>query len=181
MKEWFIRLILVAALFAVVFWAWRTLSPNPEKVIRKRLGELAKAASFSSKQGLMTQAWNASSLAEFFTPDAEVTVEVPGGQHTFNGRDELLQAAVTARRTVNSLTVEFPDIKVTVAPDKSSAVVYLTAKGKVPGEKDFFLQELKLQLTKVKRDWLINRIETAKTLSWLAISTFGGRSMNTAM
>jgi hypothetical protein len=165
MKEWLIRIILLALLAAVGFWAWQMLFPNPEKVIRKRLGELAKAASFSSDQGLVAMAWNASSLAEFFTPDVEVTVDVPGSQHTFSGRDELLQAYVSVRKTVRGLTIEFPDIKVTVAPDKSSAVVYLTARARIPGEKDFFLQELRLRLTRVKRDWLIQRIETVKTLS----------------
>ncbi len=165
MKKWFIRLIFLAALIAAGFWAWRAAFPNPEKVIRQRLGELAKVASFSSDQGLVAQAWNASALAEFFTPDVEATVEVPGSLHTFNGRDELMEAVMGARKAVRSLTVELPDIKVTVAPDKSSAVVYLTAKGKVPGEKDYFLQELRMRLTKVKRDWLINRVETVKTLS----------------
>jgi hypothetical protein len=164
MKEWVIRIILLAALIAVGFWAWHVFFPNQERIIRKRLGELARTASFSSKEGLVAKAWNASLLAEFFTPDVQITVSIPGNQHTVSGRDELMQAAVTARSMVSSLTVEFPDIKVTVAPDKSSAVVYLTAKGKVPGERDFFLQELRLQLTKVKRDWFINRVETVKTL-----------------
>jgi hypothetical protein len=173
MKEWLIRIILLALLAAVGFWGWQMLHPNPEKVIRKRLGELAKAASFSSSQGLVAAAWNASSLGEFFTPDVEVTVEVPGSEHTFSGRDELLQAAVSARKAVSNLTIKFPDIKVTVAPDRASAVVYLTAAGKVAGEKDFFLQELRLRLTKVKRDWLIHRIETVKTLSQGPVLTAG--------
>ena len=165
MKTWSFRLVLVAALIALGLWGWRVLFPSPENVIRKRLGELAKSASFSSDQGLLATAWNASSLAEFFTLDVEITVDVPGSQHTFTGRDELLQAAVSARKAVSNLTVKFPDIKVTLAPDRTSAVVYLTAQGKVSGEKDFFLQELRLRLTKVKRDWLIHRVETVKTLS----------------
>ncbi len=165
MKAWSFRLLLLAVLLALGFWGWRILFPSPENVIRQRLGELAKTASFSSDQGLLATAWNASSLGEFFTLDAEITVDVPGSQHTFTGRDELLQAAVSARKAVSNLTVKFPDIKVTLAPDKTSAVVYLTAQGKVSGEKDFFLQELRLRLTKVKRDWLIHRVETVKTLS----------------
>ena len=165
MKTWSFRLVLVAALIALGLWGWRVFFPSPENVIRKRLGELAKSASFSSDQGLLATAWNASSLGEFFTLDVEITVDVPGSQHTFTGRDELLQAAVSARKAVSNLTVEFPDIKVTVAPDRTSAVVYLTAQGKVSGEKDFFLQELRLRLIRVKRDWLIQRIETVKTLS----------------
>jgi hypothetical protein len=165
MKEWSIRAVLVATLIALGMWAWGVFFPSPEKVIRKRLGELAKAASFSSKESLIAKAWNASVLGEYFTPDVQVTVDVPGSQHTLSGRDELLQAAVGARSAVGSLSIEFPDIKVTVAPDKNSAVVYLTARGKVSGQRDFYLQELRLRLTKIKRDWLIDQIETVKTLS----------------
>jgi hypothetical protein len=165
MKEWSIRIVLLAALVAVGFWGWRVMFPNPEKVIRKRLGELAKTASFSSDQGIVAKAWNANSLAEFFTPDVHVTLDIPGTQHTISGRDELMEAALAARRVVGSLSVKFPDIKVTVAPDRESAEVYLTAEGRVPGSKEFYLQELRLRLVKVKRDWLINRAETVKTLS----------------
>ena len=165
MKEWSIRVVLLAALVALGFWGWRVFFPSPEKVIRNRLGELAKAASFSSGEGLLAKAWNASVLGEFLTPDVQVTVDVPGVQHTISGRDELLQAAVGARSAVSSLTIEFPDIKVTVAPDRNSAVVNLTARGKVPGQREFYLQELRLRLTRIKRDWRIQQVETVRTLS----------------
>jgi hypothetical protein len=45
-----------------------------------------------------------------------------------------------------------------------SAVANLTGRGKIPGEKDFLVQELKFTLKKVESDWLISRIETVKTL-----------------
>ena len=165
MKEWFIRGVLVAALATVGIWTWSVLFPSPEKIIRKRLNELAKTASFSSKEGLVAKAWNASLLAGFFTPDVELTVEVPGRQHTISGRDELLQAAASARSTLSSLSIEFPDIKVVVAPDRTSATVNLTARGKASSERDYYLQELKMRMIKVKRDWLINQVETVRTLS----------------
>jgi hypothetical protein len=165
MKKWLSRVILAGVLVALGYWGWRVFFPSPEAVIRKRLGELAKAASFSSSDGLLAKAWNANVLGEFFTPDVEVTVDVPGSQHTISGRDELLQAAVGARTAVGSLSIEFPDIAVSVAPDRNSAIVNLTARGKVSGQRDFYLQELKLRLTKIKRDWLINQIETVRTLS----------------
>jgi hypothetical protein len=165
MKEWSIRAILVAALIALGIWSWGIFFPSPEKVIRKRLGELAKVASFSSKEGLVAKAWNANMLADYFTEDVEVTVEIPGSQHTLSGRAELMQAAAGARSAVSSLSIEFPDIKVTLAPDRTSAVVNLTARGKIPDDKDYYLQELRMRMVKVKRDWLINQVETVKTLS----------------
>jgi hypothetical protein len=165
MKKWLFRVLLVGALVALGYWGWRVFFPSPEQMIRKRLSELAKAASFSSKDGLLATAWNASMLGEFFTPDVQVTVDVPGTQHTINGRDELLQAAVGARSEGGSLSIEFPDVKITLAADKATAVVNITAIGKVEGQRDFYVQELKLRMTKVKRDWFINQIETVKTLS----------------
>jgi hypothetical protein len=165
MKEWFTRIILLAVLGALGYWGWSLLFPSPEKVIRKRLGELAREASFASNEGLMATAWNATLLAGFFTTDVEVTINVPGTQQTITGRDELLQAAMGARKVVSSLKIDFPDIKVVVAPGKESAVVNLTARGKVAGQKEAFIQELRLRLIKVKRDWLINEIVTVRTLS----------------
>jgi hypothetical protein len=165
MKTWSLRLILLAIVIALGFWGWRTFFPSPEKVIRKRLGELAKAASFVANEGPLAKAWNASLLADFFTPDVQVRVEVPGSWHTITGRDDLLRAALGVRSTLPALTIEFPDIKVKVAPDRASAVVNLTAIGKVPGDRDFQLQELRMRLIKVKRVWLIHHIETVRTLS----------------
>jgi hypothetical protein len=165
MKKWSSPLVVAAVFVALGLWGWSVLFPSPEKAIRKRLDALAKAASFSTKENLLTKAWNASELGQFFTLDVQVTVDVPGTQHTLSGRDELLQAAVGARSQVSSLSIEFPDIKVAVAPDGSSAVINLTAKGKAAGEEGVYLQELRVHMIRVERNWLIDQIETVKTLS----------------
>jgi hypothetical protein len=165
MKEWFTRIVLLAALGALGYWAWSLVFPSPEKVIRRRLAELARTASFSANEGAIAKGWNVTLLADYFTLDVQVTIDVPGSQHTITGRDELLQAALGARQTVSSLKIDFPDIQVAVAPGKDSAVVNLTARGKVTGQKEFYLQELQLRLLKVKRDWLIDKIVTVRTLS----------------
>jgi hypothetical protein len=165
MKKWLSCGVLAVVLVALGLWCWRVFFPSPEEMIRKRLGELAKAASFSSKESLLAKAWNASALGEFFTLDVQVTIDVPGTQHTISGRDELLQAAVGARSEGGSLSIEFPDIKVAVAPDGNSALVNLTAKGKVSRQNEIYLQELRVHMTRIKRDWLINQVETVKTLS----------------
>ena len=165
MKEWFTRIILLAMLGALGYWAWTLFFPSPEKEIRKQLNALAQEASFAPSQGLVAQAWKATVLGSFFTPDVQVTISVPGTEHSINGRAELLQAALAVRQMRESLKVDFPDIKVVVAPGKEAAVVNLTARGKVYGQKDYYLQELRLRLIKIKRDWLINEIVTVRTLS----------------
>jgi len=166
MRKWVIRVILVAAIVGVGVWLWGVFFPSPEHVIRKRLNELTQAVSFSSNEGSLAKAMNAERLTGFFSPDVEITVDVPGhSQQTLHGRDEVLQAGMAARALAGSLNVEFLDVNVTLAPDKMSAVVNLTAKGRAGSEKDLLVQELKLMMKKVKRDWLILQVETVKTLS----------------
>jgi hypothetical protein len=165
MMKWAVRVVVTGLLVAGAFWAWRVFFPNPEEVIRKQLHELAKAASTSSGEGLLAKAWNANSLAEYFTVDVEITLDVPGMQHSINGRGELMQAVAGARTEARSLKVTFPDIRVMVAPDGASAVVNLTAQGEVSGQKEIYIAELRLRMIKIKRDWLIQQVETVKTLS----------------
>ena len=165
MKKWLARIILLAVLGAVGYWGWTVCFPSAEKVIRTRLETLAKEASFTSKEGVLAKAWNATLLADYFTLDVRVTISLPGTEHSIDGRDELMQRAVGVRSVLPSLKIDFPDIKVVVAPDKESAVVNLTARGKTPEQKEFYLQELRLRMIKIKRTWLINEIVTVRTLS----------------
>jgi hypothetical protein len=163
--KWLSRIVVAGVLAALSYWAWTVFFPSPEEVIRKRLGELARTASFSPKEGLLAKAWNANALGDFFTLDVEVSLDVPGIQHTVSGRDELVQGYIGVRSRVSSLSVTFPDMKVTLEPDGNSAVVDLTAKAKASGQSELYLLELRLRMTKIKRDWLISHIETVKTLS----------------
>ena len=166
MKQWVFRIALLAVLVYVGYLIWGILFPNPEREIRKRLGEVAKAASFPAKESPAAQALNANHLTTFCTEDIEVVVELPGrSRHTATGREELLSGAMAARNFAAGLEVEFLDINITLSPDKESAVADLTAKGKVPGEKDILVQELKIKLKKIGRQWYLQKVETVKSLS----------------
>ena len=108
---------------------------------------------------------NAQKLTMFFTTDAELVVDVPGRlQHTFNGRDEIRDAAAGVRVTLRSLSVEFFDMVITVEPDKQTAVAQLTAKATMPGENVPEVQRIKAEFKRVDGEWLINRAETVKAL-----------------
>jgi hypothetical protein len=162
------RIVPVVVLLALGIWGWRVFFPNPEQVVRKRLTQLARAASFSSGEAPMARLWNAQALGDFFTADVEIKVDVPGTPaFNLSGRDNLVERALGARSALTSLRVEFPDISVTIGPDQVSAMAYVTAKAKASGEGDPYLQELKFTFQKVGRDWLIRKVETVKTLSWL--------------
>jgi hypothetical protein len=160
------RILGALALAVLVVWGWRVLFPNPERVIRKRLNELADIGSFQANESPMAKLYNAKKLGSFFTSDVTVSVDIPGrGIHTLDGRDSLEQAAVVFRQNVGAVKVEFLDVTVTLAPDKQSAEANLTGKATVGGERDFSVQEFNFKLKKVDGQWLIYRVESVKTLS----------------
>jgi hypothetical protein len=165
MRAWGFRLFLAAAMAVAGFWVWRLLFPGPEQVIRKELTQLAATASITPNEAPLTKLAKAQRLARFFSNDAEVRVDIPNRPYQdFNGREEIQQGALGARALLNSLKVQFLDMEVTLAPDKQSAVVRLTATADLPGEKVPEVQELEFRLKQIDRDWFIRRVETVKTL-----------------
>jgi hypothetical protein len=166
MSKWLWRVVAVAVLAGLVFWGWRVLFPHPERVIRKRLTELARTASFSGGEGNFVKVAKAEAITGFCTPDVEITVDIPGyARYEIHGSGELLQAAAAARTYRDGVKVQFFDIVVNVAADQKSAVAELTAKVEAPRERDFSVQELRFKLKKVERSWLISQVETVHTLS----------------
>jgi len=164
MRKWVVRVFLLAALAGIGLWGWRAWFPGPDQAIRKRLAALARSASYAH-EGEVARVYNSQVLGDFCAPDVRVEVDIPGlGQQTMSGREEVRQAALMARSRVASLSLQFVDVKVTVTPDQKSAVVNLTAKARVPEERHVLAQEFKLTFQKIGRDWLINRVESVKTL-----------------
>lgn len=160
------RLVLFAALLALGVWLWFILFPSPEKIIRQRLTELARNASFSPTEGGLARLATAQRLPGFFATNVEVNIDVPGRvQHRLLGRDEIQQAALGARSNLSGLKVTFPDINITVAADKQSAVADITVEANIAGERDSIVQEMKFTFQQTGGKWLITRIETVRTLS----------------
>lgn len=166
--KWAFRGALAIIIIAVAVWIWVALFPGPERAIHKRLAELAQLGSFAGNEGPLAKGFNSQKLAGYFTPDVEISVDVPGFQRVkFSGQDELLKAALGLRSSqlLSSLKVDLLDINITFAPGKTSAIVNLTLKVQVNGEREFTPQEMKFTMKKVKGEWLIRAAETVKTLS----------------
>jgi len=161
------KLLLLIALVLGGWWGWRVLFPSPEAVIRSNLVSLAKAASFASSQGTVARLYSAQKVPDYFTTDVVIDVGSLGfGElQTVNGRDEIQQAVLLARKNWKAMKVELLDINVTIAPDGQTATADLTGKASVPGEKEFFVQEFNFRLRKVEGKWLIYRVDPVKTLS----------------
>ncbi len=168
-----VRVVQLAVLAAALFWLWTIFFPSPEKVIRKQLTRLAADVSFSKNDGSLTKLAGlaeASDVAGFFSTNVEVDVDIPGHmQPALAGRDEITQAALLARQQTSSLSVKFPDINVTLAPDKQSASADVTVEVNAAGISDDFIQELKISFEKSNRQWLIKKVETVRAISQPAL------------
>ena len=165
MNKWVVRVAILVLLLVVGFLGWRHFFPDPQMVIRKRLRDLAEAASFTPKESPLAKLSNTRRMMGFCTPDVEISVDSPNrGRQTMAGREELFQAAMTARNFLSNLSVEFIDINITLGSDRKSAIAELTAKGRIPGDNDMFVQELKFTMKKLDGDWLVRKIDTVKTL-----------------
>lgn len=159
------HLVLLALLAVAGLWCWWSLHPSPDRAIRKRLRELARSASFGPNEAPLAKMLNASQLADYFSPDVTVKYDAPGASAVLKGREQVLERAMGARSALTSLKIEFPDINVTPAADGQSAVADVTARGSVSGERDPYLQELKITFEKTGSQWLIRQVETVKTLN----------------
>ena len=165
------QVLVLAGLVVLGCWLWTVMFPSPEAVVRNRLNALAKALSFKSGSGMLSQAFHAENAAEFFTTDADIEVNVAGFDPlTLHGREEIQQAAMLARQRLSSLKIEFPDMNITIDPGGQTAKVNLTGKAEIPGERDISAQEFNFLLKKVDGKWLIYKIETVRTLSEINVS-----------
>ena len=161
-----LRGILIAGLLALGVWLWFVLFPSPETIVRKRLAALARIVSFAPGQGNLAKLAAADRLAGCFATNVEINIDVPGRlQHNFVGRDDIQQAALAARESLTSLKVAFPDVNVTVAPDRQSAVADVTVVANAAGQSDSFVQQMKFTFQKTEDGWLISRVESVRTLS----------------
>lgn len=160
------RLTLALVLLAVGVWLWTVFFPRPETVIRKHLDKMAALLTFTVNEGQLARLVNVQQFVGFFSPDAELVVDSPPHlSHTFSGRDEILQASMLIRSAVSGLKVELLDSQIKLSPDQTEAIVDTTGQARVSGDRDRFVQELKINFRKVDSTWLIVRIETVRTLN----------------
>ncbi len=160
-----VRLLFLASAIALGFWVWNIFFTNPKTVIRNRLNKLAELASYSAHEGNVSRVVSIEKMGGFFTENAKVVVDIPGGEtHTFESRDELMQAALAVRAGASNAQVKFLDPNFEMDSGGQSALVDVTLQVKIDGDADAIVQELKFTVKKIKGAWLITHVETVKTL-----------------
>ena len=159
------RLVVLAVLGALGFWLWTVLFPSPEKIVLKKISQLAAYATIHNGEGNISRAGKASNVVSAFANDAEISFDVEGvGAKTLSGRDEIHDATMAGFMSLTSLSVQFLDPIARVGADKQSAEVTCTARVTAGDSKDFGIQQLHFQFKKLDGDWRITRAETVKSL-----------------
>jgi len=160
-----VRLSLLTVGVVIGAWLWTIFFPSPEKIVRRRLAQVAEDVSFNANESPLAALGKTQKLAGLFNTNVDVEVDLPErSQHSVATRDEIMQAAAGAHTEASDLSVKFLDLNVTLAADKQSATADLTVEARAAG-KDSFTQEMKFTFEKIGGDWLITRIETVRTLS----------------
>lgn len=162
------RLLLVAALAGGGVWLWLYFHPSPETVIRRRLAEVARAVSFTGHEGMVARAVHSQKLAGYFAPEVSLTIDLPElSSRESLSRNEISQFALALRSSpyFRSLQVQCLDPVVTLGADRKSASVDLTLRAETTGDKYLVVQEMKFTLKEVDGEWLIQRVETIRTLN----------------
>ena len=157
-------LLLLLAVGCLVF-LWRHFFPNEERRVRLCLDSLARTVSVPDNPTPAGALLAGDRLRGLLAAEVVLDVEAPEvGRQTLTGRPEIMTMALAAWERLKGLRVELVDVQVTVAPDRATATAELTAKATLTGEKDFFVQELKIQLKQEDREWRVSRVETVRAL-----------------
>ena len=143
---------------AVIFAVYSIFFPPAEKVIAKRLKGLAGAIS-ANPGGNIARVANASKIGGFFHPNVQISLQGFGREAaSVSGRGELEEMALAARQNVGGIKVQFYNIEILVAEDKTAARVNLTALVNLDNREDAVVQPMRMEMEKVERSWLIRSV-----------------------
>lgn len=169
--QWLLLLIILGLLGGAAFWGYKRFFPDDEIMVRRRLNELAQAASFGASEKPLSSLAGASGLAGFFTPDVLIKVHGIGGEEGgFRGRERVQELALAARRETQFLSVQFLTPEVIVDRPAGTAIVQTTVRAQTGGQSEPFLQLLKLDWQKTEGKWLVSRVATVEALRRLPAS-----------
>jgi hypothetical protein len=158
-----VRLLMLAGLIALGYWAWTAAFPNPRKVVWHRLEKLAQLASFPPNEGQLAKLANVQKIAGYFSDQVTVNVDVSGVEKVeYNNREDLIQALQGARMATSSVKAKFLGPKIEMTPGNLEAIVGVALTADVSGEQNALVVDLKIEMKKIDGDWLITRVESVQ-------------------
>ena len=140
--------------------------PPDRVVIRRQLQELAQDVS-SRGEGASPLAALAgvNRLLGYFTGDVEIRLgDIPGARNRIiQGRDELRELVAGSRASSRSMSARLQEVYIERI-EAGQALVQIIVAVRVDGDEIDYIQELRLELVKEGRSWLIRRVEPVAAL-----------------
>jgi hypothetical protein len=150
----------LAAAVAVLYVRW----PTEERAIVRRLDTLATALSAPAADNGLGLVARVAELRGYFAPDVRVRV----GSHEVASREALVAMVGRWTPPPGGAVVEFVDAEVTLAADRRTAAVSLTAtvstRDARTGETVVDAREARAKLAKQDGKWVLTAVESAETL-----------------
>lgn len=161
------RILGLTLLIGLAGWLWIYLHPTPQEAIRRQLIQLAEAASFETREGLVGRASAAQKFAGFFAAEVIMNIEPRGIFPEQVSRTEISEQAffLRSQKEILSFKVKILDPVITLGADEKSAIVELTLHAETEGDRHMIVQEMKFTMRAVEDDWVILRVDTVRTLN----------------
>jgi len=146
-----------AAILAVAAYTWW---PSEERVIRRRLNEIAARISVPANEADLARVTRVVGIRDYLAPDLHVRY----GTAEATSRETILGALAQWGRSADGVTVEFVDVNLTLdAANRDTARAYMTVK--VTSKDSVDAKEADVGLARVDGVWIVTSAESKETLS----------------
>lgn len=170
----FITLLAAAATTGTGLAWWLRSDPRDREIrrIRTRLHNLATDLSFTEKDPPFARLGYADRITRYFHDRVDLDLAI--GQYAASEslpRSRLPEGLVGLRLNNRGLSVEFIDIAVDLPDDALDpaaelphASAHLTSKIYFTGERDYWVQEFRINLVRHQGTWLVRGVSTVRTM-----------------
>jgi hypothetical protein len=153
----YVSLVLAALAGYFVYQWWF----NPNRIIKRRLGEVAAALSAPGAEDDLARLARIARLRGYL--DDRIRVRIGRAGPEFQSRDEALGAAVGWKAASGGWSVDFVDVDVRVNSDgtaRAFATAELTTREPQTGQETRDSREVSFSLQNEEGDWLIREAES---------------------
>jgi ketosteroid isomerase-like protein len=157
------RALATLVVLLALWFGWRYFFPDDEAQIRGVLDRVADAV--TSDEGEVARIARAASMRNELDPQVAVDAGPPFS--TIAGREALVAAVARLNSTVRDLDVQLEDVQVTVAPDRATARVSLTAEAHFRDEGGgpaLEARELDVMFRRRDGDWVVSEVALVRAL-----------------
>lgn len=151
-------LVLAAAIAGITLWR------SDPRMINRRFNRLVTLMEKKTGEKPLAMLARTREISEFLAVDVEVRLGPP--LPVVAGRKELVGVIQQFRAGISRLEIKIRDRSLTVAPDRLTAVMRITAEAEVEaqGDRGRDIRELEVEWAKESGAWLIRKVALVETI-----------------